>query len=49
MNVCKQTFRKLCEYITREFFGLRMQSFQGIIFIWTQTYSENIKSALVYI
>ena len=46
LNVCKQTFRKLYGYITREFFGLRMRSFQGI---WTQTYSEIFKSALVYL
>ena len=28
MYVCKQTFRKLYGYITREFLGLRMQKFQ---------------------
>ena len=31
--VDKQTFRKLYGYKTREFLGLRMQNFQGIIFI----------------
>ena len=32
-NVCKQTFRKLDGYIIREFLGLRMRNFQGIIFM----------------
>ena len=51
MYVCKQIFRKLYGYITREFLGLRMRNFQGmgIIFIRTQTYSEIFKSALVYL
>ena len=35
-------------YINREFLGLRMRNFQGIVFIWTRTYSEKFKSALVY-
>ena len=26
-----------------------MRNFQGIVFIWTQTYSEMFKSALVYL
>ena len=34
--------------ITREFFGLRMQNFHGIVFIRTPTYSESFKSALAY-
>ena len=38
---------KLHEQITWEFLGLRMRNFQGIIFIWTQTYREIFKSALV--
>ena len=29
---------KLHGQITREFFGLRMQNFRGIVFIWTQRY-----------
>ena len=49
LYVCKQTFRKLYEYITREFLGLRMLNFQGIIFMWTRTYSEIFKSAWVYL
>ena len=35
--------------ITREFLELRMRNFQGIGFIWTQTYTEIFKSALVYL
>ena len=35
--------------ITREFLGLRMQNFQGIVFIRTLTYREIFKSALVYL
>ena len=35
--------------ITREFLGLRMQNFQGIIFISTQTFKEIFKSASVYL
>ena len=34
---------------TREFLGLGMLNFQGIVFIWTQTYREIFKSALVYL
>ena len=49
LYVCKQTFRKRYRYITREFLGLRRQIFQGIIFIWTRTYREIFKSALVYL
>ena len=45
LHVCKQTFRKFYGYITREFLGLRMRNFQGIIFIWTQAYREIFKSA----
>ena len=33
---------KLYGQITREFLGLRMQNFQGIVFIWEQTYREII-------
>ena len=40
---------KLHGQITLEFLGLRMQNFQGIVFIWTQTYRETFKSALVYL
>ena len=35
--------------ITQKFLGLRMGNFQGIVFIWTQTYREIFKSALVYL
>ena len=35
--------------ITREFLGLQMQNFQGIMFIWIRTYREIFKSALVYL
>ena len=49
LNVCKQEFRKLYGCTTREFLGFRMQSCQGIIFIWTQTYREIFKYALVYL
>ena len=35
--------------MTREFLGLRMQSFQGIAFIWRQTFNEIFKSELVYL
>ena len=40
---------KLHGQIVREFLGLRMWNFQGIVFIWTQTYREIFKSALVYL
>ena len=40
---------KMYGWITREFLGLRMQNFQGIIFIWIRTYMEILKSALVYL
>ena len=40
---------KLHGQIIREFLGLRMRNFQGIAFIWTQTYREICKSALVYL
>ena len=36
-------------YITREFIGLRMQNFQGIVLVWTRTYGEILKSVLVYL
>ena len=49
LYVCKQTFRKLYGYITREFLGIRMRNFQGIIFVWTRTHREIFKSALVQI
>ena len=35
--------------MTQEFLGLKMRNFQGIIFIWTRTYGEIFKSALVYL
>ena len=47
LYVCKQTFRKLYRYITREF--LVMQDFQVINFIGTQIYREIFKSAFVYL
>ena len=34
---------------TREFLGLRMRNFQGIIFILIRTNREIFKSALVYL
>ena len=49
LYVCKETFCKFYGYITREFLGLRILIFQGIIFIWTRTYREIFKSALVYL
>ena len=49
LYVFKQTFRKVYGYITREFLGLRIRNFQGIIFLWTRTYREIFKSALVYL
>ena len=39
---------KLHGKITREFFGLRMRNFQGIVSIWTQPYREIFTSTLVY-
>ena len=48
MHVCKQTFCKLYGQFTWEFLGFRIRNFQGIIFIWTQTYREIFKSELVY-
>ena len=33
LYVCKETFLKLCEQIPRKLLGLRVQNFQGIIFI----------------
>ena len=35
--------------ITREFLGLRIWNFQGIILIWLRTNVEIFKSALVYL
>ena len=35
--------------ITLELLRLKMRNFQGIVFIWTLTYSEIIKSPLVYL
>ena len=49
LYVFKQTFRKVYGYITGEFLGLRMRSFQGIIFMWAQAYRETFKSALEYL
>ena len=49
MYVCKQKFRKLYGYITREFLEIRMRNFQGIIFVWTRAYKEIFKSALLYL
>ena len=49
MYVSKQPFHRLYGQITQEFLGFRMQNFQGFIFIWTQTYKEIFKSALVYL
>ena len=40
---------KLHGRITQEFLGLRMRNFQGIVFIWTQTYGGIFKSALMYL
>ena len=35
--------------MTREFLGLRMRNIQDVVFIWTRTYGEIFKSALVYL
>ena len=40
---------KLHGWVTREFLGIRIQNFHGIIFIWIQTYGDIFKSAWVYI
>ena len=37
---------KLHRQITREFLGLRMRSFQNVVFKWSRTYSEICKFAL---
>ena len=42
-------FTKLHGQISREFLGLRIQNFQGIVFTQTETYGEIFKSALVYL
>ena len=47
----KPTFQekyKLYGSITQEFFGLRMQNFQGFIFVWIRTNREIFKSSLKY-
>ena len=43
-------FKKFTNYeqIAREFLGLRMRNFQGIVFLRTQTFRETLESALVY-
>ena len=46
------TFWECCKchgQITRQAIELRMQNFQGIIFIWTQTCMEIFKSVLAYL
>ena len=43
----KDTY-KLHGQITPEILGLRMRKFRCIVFIWTQTYREIFKPALVY-
>ena len=45
------TLRKIQTYglITREFLGLRMQKFHGVILKWIRTYMEFFKSALMYL
>ena len=45
------TLRKIQTYglITREFLGLRMRKFQGVILKWIRTYMEFFKSALMYL
>ena len=35
--------------MTREFLGLRIRNFQGIIFAQIRTYAEIFKSAIVYL
>ena len=42
-------FTNFTAQITRGFLGLRVQNFQGIVFIGTQTYREIFKSGLVYL
>ena len=39
---------KLYGWITGEFLGLRMQNFQGIIFIWIRANRKIFKSALAF-
>ena len=43
-------FKKFIKFTgqrTRDFLGLRIQNFQGIVFILAQTYREILKSELV--
>ena len=35
--------------ITQESLGLKIRNFQGIVFVWTQTYRQIFKSVLVYL
>ena len=45
-------FKKVYNFhgqIIWEFLGLRMGNFQGVVFIWTQTYMAIFKSALVHL
>ena len=40
---------KLYGQVTREFLGLRIRNFPGIVSVWTQPYRDIFKSALVYL
>ena len=46
----KPTFEEIFKFygqITRQVFGIRMRTCNVIVFIWTQTYRDIFKSALV--
>ena len=38
---------EITEYVKPTFLGLKTKTFQGIVFIWSRSYSETLKSALV--
>ena len=40
---------KIHGQLNQKLLGLGMRNFQGIDFVWTQTYREIFKSALVYL
>ena len=44
-----QEIFKIQGKIAQEFLGLDMRIFQGIVFVWTQTYWEIFKPELVYL
>ena len=49
MYICKQTFRNLYGWITREFLALRRRNFQDFILISIRIHIEIFKSALAYL